>query len=71
MLKCHPKKVIIVGYTFLPSINPVSAMNFIFEVTIDMAIILYNICIHRCTFNNIILKLNYYQNEIYIYIIIV
>ena len=40
-----------VHYTFLPSINPVSAMNFIFEVTIDMAI--YNICIHRCTFNHL------------------
>ena len=43
-------------------------MNFIFEVTIDMAI--SNIYIHRCTFN-IILKLNNYQNKMYIYIIIV
>ena len=28
--------------------NPVSAMNFIFTVTVDIAI--YNICIYRCTF---------------------
>ena len=39
------------GYTFLPSINPVSAMNFIFEIKNDMAI--YNNCIHRCTFNHL------------------
>ena len=38
MLKCYTLKVIIVGYTFLSSINPVSAMNFIFKVTFDMAI---------------------------------
>ena len=37
---------------YIPSsINPVSAMNFIFVVTIDMAI--YNNCIRRCTFNHL------------------
>ena len=42
-----------VGYILIPSINPVSAMNFIFEVIIGMAIYNTCICIHRCTFNHL------------------
>ena len=46
-------KVIIVSYTFLSSINPVSAMNFISNVTLDMAIYIILLFIDVCTFNDL------------------
>ena len=55
---------------YIPPLNKSCiCMNFIFDVTIDMAI--YNICILICTFKNLILKLNNYHNDMYIYIILV